>query len=222
MNKLIIFDCDGVLVDSETLAHQGDIETLSAMGYSITLEESIKRFTGINDNGFRQIIFDEAGIIVPDDFFHRRKNDLIKAFELHLKPLIEVVLLALNERKIKRCVASSSSRERVTKALELTDQLNFFSTSSIFVSEQVQKGKPEPDLFLFAADKMGFLPKDCIVVEDSVSGIKAAIAAKMKVIGFLGGSHTQYDWYEQSIKSFKIPIAKDDTELLKLLKSFAN
>lgn len=219
MNKLIIFDCDGVLVDSEILAHQGDIETLSLMGYPITIEESIKRFTGISEDGFRKVILDETGINIPNDFFEIKRKALLRSFELFLKPLIKVVLLELNEKKIKKCVASSSPRERVIKALYLTDQLKFFSDSSIFVSQQVSRGKPEPDLFLFAADQMKCLPNNCIVVEDSVPGIKAALAAKMNVVGFLGGSHAQYDWYRQAIRAYNIPIAKDNEELLELLSS---
>lgn len=222
MNNLIIFDCDGVLVDSEILAHQGDIETLLAMGYPITLEESVKRFTGINENGFRQIIFEEAGINIPDEFFEQRKRALLKNFERNLNPLIKSVVLELYEREIKICVASSSPRDRVTEALECTSQMKFFTPSSIFVSQQVKNGKPAPDLFLFAADQMGYLPENCIVIEDSVAGIKAAIVAEMNVIGFLGGSHAQYDWYGQNIKACKVPIAKDSEELLQLLHNFTN
>lgn len=220
MNKLVIFDCDGVLVDSEILAHQGDIETLLAMGYPITLEESIKRFTGINENRFRQIIFEETGINIPDEFFEQRKHALLKTFKRHLNPLIEVVLLELYAKKINMCVASSSPRDRVTVALECTNQINFFLSSSIFVSQQVKKGKPAPDLFLLAADEMGYLPENCIVIEDSAAGIKAAISAGMDVIGFLGGSHAQYDWYAKNIKAFRVPVAKNSKELLKLLSKF--
>jgi HAD superfamily hydrolase (TIGR01509 family) len=217
MKNCIIFDCDGVLVDSEILAHQGDVETLLSMGYPITIEESIKRFTGVNDNSFRQIIFEEAGIVIPDDFFERRRKDLLKTFEADLKPLIETTLSFLSQKKINQCVASSSSRERVIRALELTGQHKFFSGSSIFTSQQVQRGKPAPDLFLFAADQMGYSHEECIVIEDSVPGINAAIAANMSVIGFLGGSHAQYDWYKNNIKSFNIPIAYNEQELLELL-----
>lgn len=216
MNKLIIFDCDGVLVDSEILAHQDDVDALLSMGYSITLEESIKRFTGINDNDFKKILHNEADIYISDGFFEQRRKELIKSFELHLNPLIEPVLLQLTD-KIQKCVASSSSKERVIKALQLTDQFKFFSESTIFVSEQVRRGKPKPDLFIFAAEKMGYLPENCIVIEDSIPGIQAAMAAKMKVIGFLGGRHTQYDWYRQDIEAYKIPIANGHKELLKLL-----
>ncbi|WP_131784090.1 HAD family hydrolase [Legionella gresilensis] len=222
MNKLIICDCDGVLVDSEILAHRGDIELLRSMGYSISIEESIRRFTGINTKDFRKIILAEVDISISDDFFEQRKRELIKSFELHLKPLIEPVLIKLTTEKIKKCVASSSSKERVIKSLQLTDQFKFFSESSIFVSDQVQRGKPKPDLFIFAAKQMGCAPENCIVIEDSVPGIKAAMAAKMNVIGFLGGEHAQYNWYRQHIEGYKIPIANNNEELWQWLKVFLN
>jgi beta-phosphoglucomutase-like phosphatase (HAD superfamily) len=119
---------------------------------------------------------------------------------------------------VQRCVASSSSGHRVIQSLKLTDQLRFFSEESIFTSQQVSKGKPAPDLFLFAASQMGFAPKNCIVIEDSPAGIEAAKAAGMTVICFLGGSHTHYEWYREKMSIFNIPIARNGPELLSHLQ----
>ena len=223
MKKLIIFDCDGVLVDSEMIAHQVGIEALARINYSITIEESVKRFTGLSGINERKIIFEESGIDLPEDFFSRTcQPQILKAFEAELKPLLREVLCALDQQNISRCVASSSPRERVIRALEITGQKRFFTDEVIFTAQQVQKGKPAPDLFLFAAEQMGYLPKDCLVIEDSPAGIEAALAANMQVIGFLGGNHAQYTWYQEKIKHYQIPVAYSAHELQDLLMSTKN
>lgn len=221
MNVCVIFDCDGVLVDSEILAHQTVLNSLKELGYNISLEESIKKFSGRNLIDTCQIIFDESGILVSPDLFTATEHAqlIVKTFENELVPLLTSVVEDITRRNIKSCVASSSSRERVTKALEITNLLNFFSNEHIFTSQQVPKGKPEPDLFLYAAKKMGYEPARCIVIEDSSAGIEAALTAKMQVIGFLGGSHAQYNWYKKKISSYKIPLAHDTEELKGILNS---
>lgn len=123
----------------------------------------------------------------------------------------------MGKEKIATCVASSSPRARVIKALNLTKQLDYFTDEAIFTSQQVKNGKPAPDLFLFAAEKMGFKPQNCIVIEDSAAGIEAAIAANMNVIGFLGGSHAQFPWYQERIKSYKILLTHNSVELVRII-----
>ncbi|MDB6081407.1 MAG: hypothetical protein JWO53_679, partial [Chlamydiia bacterium] len=144
--------------------------------------------------------------------------NVLQAFERELCPLIQPILEAVDEMGISRCVASSSPRDRVIRSLELTDQMKYFTEDSIFTSQQVAKGKPAPDLFLLAAKQMGYGPKDCIVIEDSFVGIEAARSAGMSIIGFLGGSHARYEWYEKKMQEYGIPIAKNCTELLQTLK----
>ncbi len=221
-DKLLIFDCDGVLVDSEIVANRIEAEALTSIGYSLTIEECIKRFTGISTNGLREIIFKESGLDIPLDFLANQQDLISKAFEIELRPLMTEILQMIDEMKIMRCVASSSPLSRVIKSLELTQQISFFNRDSIFTSQLVLKGKPAPDLFLFAAKQMGFSSENCLVIEDSFSGIQAAISAGMQVIGFLGGSHTQYEWYQQKIKSYNIPIAYNTNELLLTLKECLN
>ncbi len=94
-----------------------------------------------------------------------------------------------------------------------------FNNQAIFTSQQVTKGKPAPDLFLFAAAEMGFLPEDCIVIEDSPAGIEAALAAHMTVVGFVGGAHTQFSWYQKRIENYSIPIIYHSDDLLEHLFS---
>lgn len=219
MNKLVIFDCDGVLVDSEIIANRIDAEALTSIGYTITTEESIRRFTGLNAKTVRQIILNESSQDIPLEYLFSQQAILLKAFEMELLPLMKPVLELIEEMKINRCVASSSQRNRVIRCLELTDQLIFFNDQSIFTSQQVLKGKPAPDLFLFAASQMECPPGNCIVIEDSPAGIEAAIAAGMKAICFLGGSHTSFDWYQERIEKYNVPIAKNCGALLSILKS---
>ena len=217
MKKLVIFDCDGVLVDSEIISNRIDAEALTSIGYPITAEESIRRFTGLNAKAVRQIILNESGIDIPLDYLNSQQPVVLKAFETELLSLIKPVLEILDQKKISRCVASSSQRNRVVRCLELTEQFMYFNDQSIFTSQQVSNGKPAPDLFLFAANQMGFNPEDCIVIEDSSAGIEAAISAGMHVIGFLGGGHAHHHWYQEKIYSYNVPIARNCKELLKVL-----
>lgn len=220
MNKLVIFDCDGVLVDSEIISNRVDAEALTSFGYPITTEESIKRFTGLNAKAVRQTILKESGIDIPLEYLNSQQQVVLKVFETELVSLIKPVLEAIDKRQISRCVASSSPRNRVVRCLELTEQFLYFNHESIFTSQQVVNGKPAPDLFLFAASQMGFKPADCIVIEDSFAGIEAAISAGMYVIGFLGGSHAHHPWYHEKVHAYEVPIAKNSNDLLMLLNEF--
>lgn len=218
MDKLIIFDCDGVLVDSEIIANQVDAEFFTNFGYPVTAEETIKRFTGISDKVASKMIFEESGIHIPKHHWEGRQELIMKALESELKPLMVEVLKKVAQLNKKRCVASNSGKDRVVRSLALTNQLQFFIHDSIFSAEQVKRGKPAPDLFLFAADQMKHDPKNCVVIEDSMVGIEAALDAKMQVIGFLGGTHAQYDWYKKNVKAWGVPIAHDAKELLQMIK----
>ncbi|MFN7710705.1 MAG: HAD family hydrolase [Holosporales bacterium] len=212
---MIIFDCDGVLVDSEIIANRIDAEILSDLGYAISTEESIKKFTGMNTATVRDMIFQESGIVLPENLTDLAQRRVLSAFENELQTLIPQVLEYCSS--MLKCVASSSPRARVLKSLELTKQDHFFSQETIFTSSQVKRGKPFPDLFLFAAQQMGISPENCLVIEDSVAGIKAAQSAGMAVIGFLGGSHAGFEWYRDEIQSLGVPIALHATDLINLL-----
>jgi HAD superfamily hydrolase (TIGR01509 family) len=220
--KLIIFDCDGVLVDSEMIANRVDAQFFTDLGYPISIEESIKRFTGMSAKAMENIIFEESGIRLSSNIWRLRREDILKAFEKELKPLMLEILSSDFIGNIDKCLASSGLREHVIMSLRLTNQLHFFKNECIFTSAQVKNGKPAPDLFLFSADKMGYLPQNCLVIEDSMAGIQAALAAKMHVIGFLGGSHAQFEWYQESINNQNIPVARNAQELLPMIKDFIN
>lgn len=219
MQKLVIFDCDGVLIDSEVIANTFTVEALTKAGYPITLEECIRKFTGLNTQSVQQLIFKESGIEISLKYLSNHYQKAIDAFEFRLQPLLFQILSSLEEMGVSRCVATGGGKERVRRCLELTNQLPYFN-DSIFSSQEVVKGKPAPDIFLHAAKKMGFSENQCIVIEDSPAGIEAALSAKMNVIGFLGGSHAKYSWYEERIRKYDIPYVKKEDDLLARLAAF--
>lgn len=217
--KCIIFDCDGVLVDSEAITTKHFIKHLHDIGYQISIEDAIKRFTGISDKMVYEIISKEKGIV-----FTTEKINLIQSQVHHLLHAevtaiagISELLATLKKNDAVICIASSGTLDKINKSLNVTGLMRYFHDEHIFSVQHVHKGKPAPDLFLFAAEKMGYDPKECIVVEDSLAGIKAAIAANMHVIGFLGGSHAHYDWYKLKMRAYNIPIAHNSIELAQLL-----
>ncbi|SEM48685.1 HAD family hydrolase [Bradyrhizobium sp. OK095] len=183
---LIIFDCDGVLVDSELLSCQCLSDELSEFGISLTLAQALELFLGRSTSAVTQY-FRELGQAVPVDFPVRLKSRVLIAFERALQPIpdVETVLSGL---RAPYCVASSSDLDRVALSLKVTGLAPYFD-DRIYTAQMVAHGKPAPDLFLYAADKMGAQPVRTLVIEDSVSGVQAAKAAGMMVWGFVGGSH---------------------------------
>lgn len=211
--KLIIFDCDGVLVDSEYVASRVFAEALVSYGCQINTEESIKKFTGITTSDARQLILKDFQINLPENYWTLQEPKLFEAYESELTSLMRPVLEILDTLNFPRCVASNSNRSHVINCLNISEQLKYFSERTIFTCHQVKKPKPAPDLFLFAAKEMGFSPEDCIVIEDSPTGTQAAIAAGMDVIIFLGGTHTRYDWYKDNLAIYNKPMVSSCEEL---------
>jgi HAD superfamily hydrolase (TIGR01509 family) len=186
---LIIFDCDGVLVDSEVISCRAHAETLTRHGYPITEEQVLQRFLGVSDREARQTIEREIGRQLPSDFEAQVKAATFKFYAGDLKAIAGVAA-AIAAIDLPKCVASSGTPEKIRHGLEcagLYEQL----TPHIFSATQVKRGKPAPDLFLFAAEQMRSLPERCLVIEDSIPGVTGAVAAGMIVLGFLGGSHCQ-------------------------------
>jgi HAD superfamily hydrolase (TIGR01509 family) len=184
---LVIFDCDGVLVDSEPIFNRAHAAILSDCGYRITPELVGDRFCGISDAEMLAAIEREWGKRLPADYRERvtALTDKACATELTSFPgLVE----ALDRIPARVCVASSSSPERIRKSLGIVGLLDRFEPN-IFSAVMVARSKPAPDLFLHAAREMSADPARTVVIEDSVPGVRAAVAAKMAVIGFCGGSH---------------------------------
>ncbi len=184
---LVIFDCDGVLVDSESLACVVHADVLTQHGYTITAEQVHDRFLGRSAREARFEVEGELGRTLPDAYTAQLKATIDRVFGEQLKPVphIAVTLAKLSQRI---CVASSGTPTRIRSSLGTTGLLDHFAPH-LFSAMQVDRGKPAPDLFLFAAAQMNTPPERCVVVEDSVPGVTAARAAGITVIGFTGGSH---------------------------------
>ena len=189
---LIIFDCDGVLVDSEVISCRAHAEVLSRHGYPITQEQVFHRFLGRSTKQANFEVESELGRALPDDFHGQLQDELFRAFETDLEA-VPHIHKALDEITQTICIASSGSHQRMHVTLGRTRLYDRFAPN-IFSASQVTNGKPAPDLFLFAARQMNVLPERCLVIEDSVPGITGGRAAGMAVLGFHGGSHCLEDY----------------------------
>lgn len=185
MTRLVIFDCDGVLVDSEPIAIRIDIEMLAELGVTMSPDEVIERFVGRSPEVILADVEAQLGGRVPDGWLERGDARLRAAFEAELTP-VPGIEQALDAIDVSTCVASSSGHEFLRLKLELTGLYGRF-VGNIFSATEVANGKPAPDLFLHAARQMGAEPSDCVVVEDSRYGVQAARAAGMDVFGYAGG-----------------------------------
>ncbi|QDW41728.1 HAD family hydrolase [Bradyrhizobium sp. KBS0727] len=188
---LVIFDCDGVLVDSEVISCRAHAETLTRHGYPITPEQVFDRFLGQSMRKATLEIEAEIGRRLPDDFHTQVYAEIFRLFAASLQatPHIDAALAAI---AVPVCVASSGPPEKISTSLNHVGLYDRFAPH-IFSAVQVSNGKPAPDLFLFAAEQMQASPARCLVIEDSVAGVVAGCAAGMTVFGFHGGSHCRPD-----------------------------
>jgi HAD superfamily hydrolase (TIGR01509 family) len=184
--NLIIFDCDGVLVDSEVLSCRCLSEALARYGISLDVDQALDLFLGRSVTAVLQH-YEALGCSIPSQFADDLKTRVRAAFRSSLCP-IEGVNSVLGDLQIPHCVASSSDVDRVSFSLSLTGLASHFDTR-LYTSQMVTRGKPAPDLFLYVAERMRVDPHRALVIEDSVSGVRAGKAAGMTVWGFVGGSH---------------------------------
>lgn len=184
---LVIFDCDGVLVDSELISCRAHAQTLTRHGYAITEQQVLERFLGVSDREARLAIEAETGRPLPDDFEAQVKAATLRFYAGDLRAIANVgeAIAAID---LAKCVASSGTPEKIRHGLTCAGLYDVLAPH-IFSATQVKRGKPAPDLFLFAAEQMRASPARCVVIEDSVPGITGALAAGMSVLGFHGGSH---------------------------------
>ncbi len=188
--SVVLFDCDGVLVNSEPISLATLVDVLSHFGAPLTLQEVSDRFTGRSSSAPIDHIRAETGNDVQVAFKPFFYEKLFARYETELAKIHEIdsVLEALTARAVSFCISSSSSVERLEKTMTVTGLGSWFQ-GRIYSADFVKNGKPAPDLFLHAAADMGYSPVQAIVIEDSVAGVTAAIAAGMKCIGFVGGGH---------------------------------
>jgi HAD superfamily hydrolase (TIGR01509 family) len=185
--KLIIFDCDGVLIDSEVIANRVNVEVLAGLGVEFTLEDYLERFVGVSLRDEVLEIERLRKIKLPDDYEARLMNHKYKVFDQELRA-IEGIAEFVKRLETPKAVASGSSPERLEYTLKLTHLWELFAPH-IYSTTLVPKSKPAPDIFLYVADKFGVSPNKCLVIEDSTLGVRAGISAGMTVLGFTGGSH---------------------------------
>ncbi|MFE2522475.1 HAD family hydrolase [Streptomyces mirabilis] len=183
---LVIFDNDGVLVDSEPISNTILAAYLTELGHPTSYEESIRDYMGSAMHRIHELVQERSGQRLPEDFddvFHGR---VFAAFERELQPVPGAVQLLekLAADEVPYCVASSGSHERIRVGHRKTGLDRWFGEGRVFSSQDVGRGKPAPDLFLYAAERMGVSPQRCVVVEDSPLGVRAANAAGMDVYGF--------------------------------------
>ncbi|MER6159965.1 HAD family hydrolase [Streptomyces sp. NPDC001868] len=183
---LVIFDNDGVLVDSEPISNRLLAEYLTELGHPTSYEDSIRDYMGSAMHRVHELVLERTGKALPGDFdevFHGR---VFAAFERELEPVPGVVpvLEKLVADGVPYCVASSGSHERIRVGHRKTGLDRWFGEGLVFSSQDVGRGKPAPDLFLYAAERMGVAPARCAVVEDSPLGVRAGLAAGMDVYGY--------------------------------------
>ncbi|MBU6536754.1 HAD family hydrolase [Streptomyces mayonensis] len=183
---LVIFDNDGVLVDSEPISNRLLAGYLTELGHPTSYEDSLRDYMGAAMHRVHDLVLERTGERLPGDFddvFHGR---VFAAFERELEPVAGVgdVLEKLAADGVAYCVASSGSHERIRVGHRKTGLDRWFDDARIFSSQDVGRGKPAPDLFLYAAERMGVEPDRCVVVEDSPLGVRAAVRAGMSVYGF--------------------------------------
>lgn len=185
--KCIIFDCDGVLIDSESIAIGVLVDMANELGANMDFKESLINLKGKALNLCMDIISKRIKSPLPVHFEQDYRINTFEAFRKDIKP-IKGIKKVVENLEIPFCVASSGPENKIRLNLEVTELLPYFE-DKIFSCYAIQKWKPEPDIFLWAAKTMGFTPNECLVVEDSVSGVKAALAGGFDVFGY-----TEHDY----------------------------
>lgn len=188
--SLVIFDCDGVLVDSEIIACSLKVRKLNDIGINITLENFMREFVGGTKQKTQAKLESDWNIKYPEDFEDNYKIALEEEFKNKLKPVQGIVELL--KAIPNKCVASNSNIDRINLTLDITGLKKYFLPEHIFSAEMVKSPKPAPELFLHALEKTQTSPQSAIVIEDSLSGLKAAHSAKIECIALMAGSHFNY------------------------------
>lgn len=180
--KCVIFDCDGVLVDSEPIGNQVLVDMANELGANIDLDYAYKHFKGHQMQNCADQIQALIPNTLPDDFIHEYRQRSFEVFKSDIKP-VEGVKGLIKSLQIPYCVASSGPENKIRLNLELTKLLPFFE-NKIFSCYSIQKWKPNPAVFIWAAESLGFKPEECIIIEDSITGVQAAKNGGFDVIGY--------------------------------------
>ncbi|WNJ21013.1 HAD family hydrolase [Pontibacter sp. G13] len=195
MKSRIIFDCDGVIVDSEILAAQNFLEALAQFDYTPNLDEYTKIYAGKKDTDIVRILKDELGLKLPEGFLEETHQKLKARFAEELKVIPGMGEL-IRGLEMPKAVVSNSDLKHVEMCLELAGLSEVFG-DRIFSADQVANPKPAPDVYEFAIEQLGWNKEECLVVEDSLTGVEAAVGAGLEVVGFLGAGHIMGNHGEQ-------------------------
>ena len=208
-NKLVIFDFDGVVVESEIVFQKVFLDGFRKHGINLTGDDLIMRFAGNAKSSFNDILREDMGIDkkVPDDFQKNCIDETANRIS-EVKPVDGIVELLeyLNENDIQYVIASGGKKDWIEKCLKQTKLKKYFPDNIIFPRDMVKKGKPNPAIFHLAAKVMGYDRKDCVVIEDSENGIKAGLFAGMKTVAFMGGEHCSSNFKKYISKKYNIDV----------------
>jgi HAD superfamily hydrolase (TIGR01509 family) len=213
---LVIFDCDGVLVDSEVISCRAHAAMLTRHGYPVTEDQVLDRFLGVSDRDARLAIEAETGRPLPADFETLMKQAALQSYADQLRPVPHMVE-TIAAIQLPKCVASSGTPEKIRHGLTCAGLYDLVAPH-VFSAVQVERGKPAPDLFLFAAEQMKAPPARCVVIEDSAPGIIGALAAGMTVLGFHGGSHCRPGYADRLRAAGAAATFDDMRELSRLIE----
>lgn len=219
MTNMIIFDCDGVILDSEILIQKTLTSSIMSYVNNNEIHLSPYEFLGLGFDKLKEKMKDISDVGITQEMINKYYADLFQAMKHQLNSLLKDLILTLNQQRITYCVASNSVREQINYSLSLVHLKKYIPDQHIFTIEQVAHGKPAPDLFLFSAEAMEVKPEYCLVIEDSPEGIDAALSANMNAIAFLGGTHAQSETYRNRFKSYPVQIASTEQELISILNS---
>lgn len=202
--KLLIWDFDGVIADSEKVwLKNRQVYFKDRLGLDLSFDEINSYFGGTSDST-KKIILQKMGYETDDKFWADVLDIDLKSMDTEGLDLFDGVLDILKKKNFKQCIATGGIRSKTIHKIDVIDIRGLIPDEHIFTVDCVKRGKPEPDLFLYAADKMGEKPQDCLVIEDSIAGMTAAIRAKMSVVAFLGSEIYQHQAYIDKVKALGI------------------
>ncbi|MBY0612283.1 MAG: HAD family hydrolase [Beijerinckiaceae bacterium] len=218
--ELVIFDCDGVLIDSEAIANQVCVEFVATLGHETTMQDFAAKYCGSPINDIWRRVGIDIGVPITEDFRKAVDAEVHRRFETGLTA-VEGVVELLDALAYRRCVASSTGIKKLRVNLERVGLLGKFEPG-VFSASQVARGKPAPDVFLYAASQMGADPAHCLVIEDSVAGVTAARRAGMTTIGFAGGGHVTDAHPRRLLDVGALTVAHSMAELAVVLDGLAD
>lgn len=215
----LIFDFDGVIADSEALANTVLAELITDLGHPTNLDDSLDQYSGRRWDDAMAAIASVVGKPLPASFSDDLKSAVLDRFRTDLTEVSGATKFIQTFSDIPRCIASSSSIDRLQLCLSVLNLTDRFG-NNVFSADMVPRGKPHPDIFLFAADKLGVNPKSCLVIEDSTSGIKAAVAAGMTAVGLCAASHIRAGHHLKLREAGAVHLAHSWNEVEKIASRF--